>query len=145
MKNSFAAGMNPDPYSGTMIRFVSSVLIAGALIGCGSDPEPTPATFQNVQTKVLNLSCNNFQGCHRGASPAGQLSLESPAYDKLFKMAVADPSKTIVVAGKPEDSYIIDKMRNRNVNGAFMPPTGMIEEDRIELVERWIAAGAKND
>jgi len=113
---------------------------------CGGMEEPqTPATFTNVQTKVFNLSCNISRSCHIGPSAAGELNLEDPAYQALMRNAIADPTKQLVVPGDPDHSYIMDKMLNRNVNNLFMPPTGMIEADRIDLVSRWIAAGAKND
>jgi hypothetical protein len=113
---------------------------------CG-EPE-TPPTLTNVQTKVFNLSCNNFSGCHNGASPAGQLSLEDRVeLSKLTMASVADPMRKIIVPGDPASSFMMDKLRNRNVPppGTSMPPGLPIEEDRIDLVERWIAAGAPND
>src|SRR5262245_8510488 len=113
-------------------------LAFAALAACGSEEPATPPTFTNVQTKVVNRSCNISRSCHSGQSAAGQLNLEDPAYQQLMRAAVADPSKMLVVAGNPDASFLLDKMLNRNVNNLYMPPTGMIEADRIDLVKRWI-------
>ena len=133
-----------------MGRFLAFAFVALstviALAACGgTDPMETPPTFTNVQTRVFNLSCNISRSCHVGSSAAGVLNLEDPAYARLMRPAVADPTKMLVVPGDPDHSYIMDKLLNRNVGNLYMPPTGMIEMERIDLVKRWIAAGAPND
>lgn len=130
---------------------IRAALIASALIlisACGPDEEEQlPATYTNVKAQVFAKSCNNFQGCHRGASPAGQLDLTDPAVMDLMRASIADPARQLIVAGDPSKSFLMDKMLDRNVPapGTEMPPGALIEADRIALVERWIAAGAPND
>ena len=131
-----------------MARLLSSLFvlaIAAAATACGGEDE-LPATRANVQAEVFNKSCNNFSGCHNGASPAGQLDLMDPVMTaELMKPSAANPMRMLVVPGKPEESFLIDKLRNRNVGGAFMPPGQPLDEPRLSLVERWVAAGAPND
>jgi hypothetical protein len=132
-----------------MMRLVLLLCVL-TLSACGGmDPQPcaAPHNFAVIQTRVINLSCSLSSSCHRGgASAAGQLSLEMPgAYEALMRPAMADPSKMLIVPGDPDHSYVMDKLLNRNVGNLFMPPTGQIEADRIELVRCWIADGAMND
>ncbi len=129
---------------------IRSILVFAALLllaACGPEEEELPATYTNVKAQVFAKSCNNFQGCHRGASPAGALDLTDPAAMDLMRPSIADPARMLIVAGDPGSSFMMDKMLDRNVPapGTEMPPGALIEADRIALVERWIAAGAMND
>lgn len=112
------------------------------LAACGSDPK-----LSEVEAQVFTPSCAAFSTCHSGGSPAGGLNLTAPTYAKLVGVAsTAAPGKVLVVAGDPATSYLIDKLRKRpGIVGDQMPNTAPIEEERIQLVEEWIAAGAKND
>jgi hypothetical protein len=128
-----------------MRRVLLLVFSVIAFAACGGEDE-LPATRANVQAEVLNKSCNNFQGCHRGASPAGQLDLSDPiVVSELMRPSVGKPDRQLIVPGDTANSYLIDKLRNRNIVGDFMPPTQPLEEDRLSLVERWVAAGAPSD
>lgn len=128
------AQVNPVRY---LILVVPLVLVA-----CGSDP-----TFTEVQAQVFTPSCAAFSSCHSGSAPAGGLNLVAPAYEQLVgKGSTAAAGKILVVAGSPDTSYLVDKLRKRpGIEGDQMPNTAPIEEERIQLVEDWIAAGAKND
>lgn len=126
-----------------------AIAIAATMGACGPDEEEQlPATRANVQAEVFNKSCNNFQGCHRGASPAGQLDLSDPttAAD-LMRPSVGNPARMLIVPGDVAASHLIDKLRNRNIpmGETLMPPGQPLEEARLSLVERWVAAGAPND
>jgi len=58
-----------------------------------------------------------------------------------------DTHQNIVVPYSPEGSAIVQKLRGTFSIGARMPRNGppYWSEDEIELVERWIAQGAKGD
>jgi hypothetical protein len=130
-----------------MARLPLLCFVALVFAACGDDE--LPATRANVQSKVLNVSCNNFTTCHNsGASPAGQLDLSDPiVVAELMRPSIADPNRMILVPGNPEASFLIDKLRNRNVPapGTSMPPGQPLDEERLSLVERWVAAGAPNE
>lgn len=125
---------------------VSTCLALGAL-ACGGDEAPAPMmlepTLTNVETEVFQKSCSNFQGCHRGVSPAGGLNLEGRTYDRLFRDGQGNPNRKLVVPTNPEASYIMDRLLARGAT--VMPPGSPLEASRIELVRAWIAAGAMND
>jgi hypothetical protein len=65
------------------------------------------------------------------------------------------PALSIIEAGKPEDSYIINKLRGMNiaeegstgVTATQMPPppSSPLCEEKIALIEEWIANGAQDD
>jgi hypothetical protein len=58
----------------------------------------------------------------------------------------APSGQTRVVAGKPEESLLIEKITAAQSCGDRMPPTGeLVVQDQIDMVTKWIAAGANND
>lgn len=122
--------------------FGASLLFAAA--GCGGEPE-TPATFTNVQ-EALTLSCV-FSACHQGASPAGEMGLEAPAYDRLVNVpSTQNPDKVRVKPNDVAGSYLMDKILGVDIaEGDRMPPTAPLSEARTDLIRRWIEAGAPND
>ena len=118
--------------------------IAVVLAGCGAPP-----TLQRVETEVFQKSCN-FSSCHTGSSPAEGLNLESPTHAKLVNVkarAAGATDLTLVVPGKPDDSYLYQKLTQTMPRaGALMPQTGdMLDAARLALVRDWIAAGAENN
>lgn len=129
------------------------------LVACGGEPDPPPPppvdpTLTNVQNRVLSLSCSLSGSCHKGASAAGQLNLETGmSHAQLMRASTEVTTKMLVVAGQPDASYLMDKLLNRNLPTSpnpqdpwtSMPPGVLLEADRLELIRAWIAAGAKND
>jgi hypothetical protein len=117
---------------------VSSVLV---LVACAPPP-----TLRTVQSEVFDKSCN-FSACHKAVGSGG-LNLESPTAAKLVNVASADaPTLTLVVPGKPEQSYLYLKLTQAMpATGVQMPKNGdTLSADRLALVHDWIAAGAKDD
>jgi hypothetical protein len=58
----------------------------------------------------------------------------------------APSGKTRVVAGKPDESLLIEKITAAQTCGDRMPPTGeVMPQEQIDLVTKWIAAGANYD
>lgn len=58
----------------------------------------------------------------------------------------APSGKTRVVPGKPEESLLIEKITAAQTCGDRMPPTGeVMPQDQIDMVTKWIAAGAQDD
>jgi hypothetical protein len=128
------------------MRRIAGLLILMFVAGCG-DPEPAPApTFVEIQAEVFAKSCA-FSTCHKGASPAGGVGLDGPSYDNLVnKESVVVPGRILVVPGDPAASYLFEKLTQaKPANGTQMPPTAPLSAARIEMVEAWIEAGAKND
>ena len=129
-------------------------LLFGLAVACGGEDTPqTPATLTNVENLVFTPSCSLSSSCHKGASPAGGLNLEANTHAALIADSTEVPGKKRVAPGNPDASYVMDKLLNRNLpsqgpNGEIwtsMPPGVTLEADLIDLVRRWIQAGALDD
>ncbi len=127
-----------------------------ALAGCGgettSDFEPVvpEARFASIYAEVLSPSCASFASCHSSVGKAGGCDL-SPmkAYGALVGTeSVQAPGKTLVVAGDPDASFLVAKLRGHLEEGeGDRMPLGNppLSEAQILAIEAWIAAGALND
>ena len=119
------------------------LLIALSLGACGGDK--VDPTFTNVRDEVLLPSCG-FSTCH--GSGTGDLTLdEAGAYDALVDVdSAGSPGNTLVIAGDPDNSYLVRKLEGGpDIVGDQMPPGGELDADRLQLVRDWIEAGALND
>lgn len=128
-----------------MARVMLAVVAVAALVGCGGP------TLTEVQTQVFTRSCATA-GCHKNTTAtstdaAEGLDLEKDTFAKLVGVAsVQAPAKKLVVAGDPDNSYLIEKMEKMNPpSGTQMPPTGALPVADLELVRGWIASGAPNN
>jgi hypothetical protein len=117
---------------------------------CAS-PGP-PATFAVLQRKIFDTSCATLS-CH-GTARAGALDLRpGAAYASLVGVLADNPvaraAGTLrVLPGDPERSFLLAKLRGTlgPDEGTPMPQVGgTLPAGRIELVRRWIAAGAPAD
>jgi hypothetical protein len=93
---------------------------------------------------VLDLLDWHCIGCHRG-SQAPDLSGDI-CRDVVGAPSVGLPSMNYITAGDPENSYLFHRMNNTgsDVGGSAspMPPTGVISEEELQLIEDWITDGA---
>ena len=131
------------------------LLLICAACGGASDGQTsvTPATFTNVQSMVFSVGCNT-PTCHGMRGARGGLNLEpGVAYNALIG-AVADNDAAramglrLVVPGDPDASFLVTKLRLplEPRFGTVMPQgTQGLDAQRLELIERWIRAGAPND
>lgn len=96
---------------------------------------------------MFDKSCN-FSSCHSGSGSNG-LNLEKPTWAKLVNVKSVGPAdlRELVVPGKPDDSYLVQKLTQTSpAAGARMPNTGTpLEADRLQLVRGWVEAGAQDD
>jgi hypothetical protein len=120
---------------------------------------PTPnlePTLSSIQTEIFNTTDSSGRQsciqCHSddGRVPAGNLVLlEGRSYAMLVGVASSQKAgATRVVAGDPENSYLIHKLEGRaDIIGQRMPRTGgpFLAEGQIRIIKRWIEDGAKND
>jgi hypothetical protein len=135
------------------VRPLSAFALLFGLAACGGDEAKTPATLTNVEAMVFTPSCSLSSSCHTGASPAGGLNLDANTHGALIADSTEVPGKKRVAPGNPDASYLMDKLLNRNLpsqgpNGEIytsMPPGVTLEADLIDLVRRWIQAGALDD
>jgi len=87
---------------------------------------------------VRPLLLDRCAQCHGSDERNGGLSFE----DRASLFAEADSGKVPVVAGKPMQSELIERLRTADKD-LRMPPDGdRLSEAEIELLGRWIAEGA---
>jgi len=110
-----------------------------------------PATFATIQRKIFAVSCATAS-CHGGG--AGGLTLSNDvAYANLVGVEATNPVARAagllrVAPGDPGRSFLLDKLTGTLVDGegAPMPRVGTaLPAARVDLVRRWIAAGAPAD
>ncbi|MGE3313480.1 MAG: PSD1 and planctomycete cytochrome C domain-containing protein [Planctomycetaceae bacterium] len=97
-------------------------------------PTPTPAQIEFFETKVRPVFAAKCQKCHAGEKHKGGLSLDS-----LSAILAGGDSGPALVAGKPEESLLIEAL---NYNGLEMPPTGKLAEGEIAAITDWVKMGA---
>ena len=115
------------------------MLLATAQPARAAAPVPKkPVSFINDVAPLLKEKCF---GCHGAKNPKGKLDMTK--YETFRKGGTKDDP---IAPGKPDDSYLMmvltatDKKR--------MPPKESgdpLTKDKIDMLERWIAEGAKLD
>ena len=91
---------------------------------------------------ILDAVCT---GCHIGASPPGNLRLDSGASYALTVNIVSNRDDTLlrVAPGKPTESLLFNKINcNGPDYGSRMPPGPTLGLPEQALMYDWIAAGA---
>ncbi len=106
-------------------------------------PGPAPNTdFQEIQATIFTPICTN---CHIGAGAPRGLRLDAAnSYALLVNVASIEvPALLRVNPGNPDASYLVQKIEGNAAVGGRMPLGGQpLPQDRIDLVRRWISAGA---
>lgn len=93
--------------------------------------------FAFFENEVRPLLVNRCYKCHSGTKAGGGLSLETVA--GWQKGGESGPA---IVAGKPDDSLLIDAINYRSLE---MPPQdagGKLPANEIAIITKWIASGA---
>ncbi len=126
---------------------------AGAIGGPGPggrDAGPAPATFEEVQTLLLDVGCLE---CHGVTNHGLNLQLDR-MYDQLVGRASTDcgSARPRVAPGRPESSYLVDKLKGTGpcFKGERMPrgcvaTNSCLTPEQVGVVESWIRAGAKRE
>ncbi len=125
-----------------------TIAAALSLTGCadkggdsGSPSTPAPS-FAKVRDEVLVQSCG-FGSCHGSGVGGLQLDAEMTLDALVDAPSTVLTDEVLVIAGDPDGSYLIAKMEDASgIEGAVMPPSGALTEERIAIVRDWIAAGA---
>lgn len=156
------SGILPSDPSMTLVRR-QQIALATALglattvaSGCEGPAQPTTddreATFEAVFA-VFDANGCATAGCHGGDDLAAELDLDglAVAHAQLVDVRCANTdadSKGLlrVTSGQTDASFLLTKLAlttNDPTLGLPMPPTGEFLEDAdIDLVRRWIEAGA---
>ena len=107
------------------------------------DDEPDPGSLDDLYTRVIAHSCSGQAGlCHNGQFEPN-LSTAALAYENLVvRPSLEHPSQNRVVPGHPEQSLLVDKLRNQNVITQMPLGAQPLAEEDIAAIEAWIAGGA---
>ncbi len=99
---------------------------------------PKPVSFINDVAPILKEACF---GCHGAKNPKGKFDMTR--FESLLK---GGTKESPIAEGKPEDSYLIDVLTATDKKR--MPPAESgdpLPKEKIDLIRRWIAEGAKLD
>jgi mono/diheme cytochrome c family protein len=107
-------------------------------------PGPTGASdFQQIQDTIFTPICS---ACHIGANAPQGMRLDAA---NSYAMIVGVPSNEVpglmrINPGNPDTSYLVQKIQGNAAQGVRMPANGppYLTQDQIDLVRRWVAAGA---
>ena len=102
-------------------------------------PADGPVSFARQVQPILRARC---QGCHQPAKEEGEYQMTT--FTRLFE--AGESGVAGVVAGKPDESHLIDQIVLDEDGKALMPQgKPPLAEAEIGLIHRWIAEGAKDD
>jgi hypothetical protein len=108
-----------------------------------SDVPVANSDFQEIQDTIFTPICSV---CHVGSGAPQGLRLDAGnSYALLVNVSSAEvPGVMRVNPGNPDASYIVQKIEGTAAVGVRMPANGppYLPQDRIDLVRRWISAGA---
>jgi hypothetical protein len=145
--------------NGRIQRLLLAAFGAAVSLACGetgAGEEDTAATFSRVTTEVITTKNCGGPLCHStiaggftlGAKDALHATLVGPkaAGPKCGPSAVDGGAGWLrVVPGDPEGSLLYQKLSYAPPCGDGMPVAGPLDDAKVDLVRRWIEAGAKND
>lgn len=108
----------------------------------GGDGGALTARFQSIQSHVFTPVCT---ACHAGGAAPQGLRLDAANSYALLVGVTSNEVPTLkrVAPGRPDDSYLIQKLEGHAAVGARMPLGGpYLDAPTIALIRQWIADGA---
>ena len=121
---------------------------SGIDAGVGDDPlaideSVAAGSLDQIHREIVSQRCSGQPGlCHNGQF---EPNLSTPAlfYEYVVRRPALEKADRLRVApGDPDASFLIDKLRNRDVGTRMPLGAEPLAEEEIALVERWIADGA---
>jgi hypothetical protein len=109
---------------------------------------PGVVSFSTDVQPIFSGSCATATFCHKGASPAKGLNLESgQAYANTVNVAATElGSMSRVKPGDLANSYLIHKINGTQGNvagsGSQMPLGGSLTTSEIQTITKWVQDGA---
>jgi hypothetical protein len=112
------------------------IVAAVATVSAAAPKAPPPVDFTRDIHPILKRSC--FE-CHGPQKQEGELRL-----DRRAEALAGGQSGVVVVAGKPEASELLSRVKLPKDDSSVMPARGdTLSKREIALLERWITAGAE--
>lgn len=130
---SFPDLYSPEMYAAMRHAWTATLLLA--LLAAPARPEPpTPEQIQFFEAKVRPVLLMHCHKCHGAAKQQSGLRLDTRA-----GLLAGGDSGPVVVAGKPEDSPLIEAV---NHAGLKMPPKEKLPAEAIAALTEWVRQGA---
>jgi mono/diheme cytochrome c family protein len=126
-----------------MFRIGSQRILCALLAGCillsslliASANSAKPSAKAKLTDDAMRLLHNNCVSCHNAEKEKGGLQLTSR--EALLK---GGDSGAVVVPGKPDKSLLVQALASDA--DPHMPPKKQLSTNQMELMRRWVAAGA---
>lgn len=107
-----------------------------------ADTQPEENSTVSFHKKILPILQAKCQGCHQPAKKGGQYDMTQ--FDTLLKGGESESAA--IVAGKPEESYLLQLIQPNEEGKAEMPrDKEPLSETEINLIKTWITEGSHND
>ena len=117
--------------------FSSAALMAMAACARGAEPGGSAAGFDFFEKKIRPALVSNCYQCHSASAKELQGELRLDTKEGLRK---GGATGEIIVAGKPDESTLIQSLRHEN--GLEMPPKKKLPDDVIADFVKWVEMGA---
>ncbi len=100
-------------------------------------PSPTVVTAPSFAKDIAPILQTRCAACHGNYG-----GLDMSTYDRLMN---SGDHKPVIIPGNSDSSLLIQKVRKQQTIGMEMPPGSPLSPDEIDLLVRWVAAGAANN
>jgi WD40 repeat protein len=120
--------------------FVAVGLLALSVsLGTAAEPSDNDVSYYKDVRRIFQQHC---QGCHQPAKPQGGYIMTS--YTDLLKKG--DHEQPGIVPNHPDQSMVVEQILPKDGKGPAMPKgKDPLSAADVEIIKKWIAAGAKND
>ncbi|MFO0818588.1 MAG: c-type cytochrome domain-containing protein [Pirellulales bacterium] len=126
----------------TRLIFGLSVATSGLAASQAWADEPAGSAAEVSYHKVIRpLFQANCHGCHQPAKAGGNYVMTS--FESLLKGG--ESGEAAVIAGQPDKSELLSQIVTMNGQAAMPKGKPPLTPAQVDLVRRWIAAGAKDD
>lgn len=116
---------------------LSCAVAGNLLVACAATAAESPAApdFERDIVPIFEFNCVE---CHRDGNAKGKLRM-----DRLDCFAKGGEGGLAVVAGKPGESELVERVTLAADDDDIMPPKGgPLAARDVDLLKRWVAAGA---
>ena len=118
-------------------RFLCLLLLTSFLVVCAREIGETAEPSPDFETDIVPLLINGCVECHQESDPSGNLSLVTR--EGLLKGGDSGPA---LDSQSPAKSFLLQRVHDGEMPPAKQGQPQKLSEKEIQLLERWIAAGA---
>ena len=112
--------------------------IGGFVLGLAATVSSLTAAEVDFETEVLPILEERCFHCHGEDEQESALRLDS----RTGMLRGGDSGLAAVVAGKPEESYLLELVRHLDEGMEMPPDDDPLPANEIALIEKWISEGA---